>query len=286
MKKTVIFLLVVIVAMLSACSGNSDNKADGANQKKDPLWEKIKDKGVIVAGTDGTLYPASYYPEDSDKLTGYNVEIFRELAKRLGVKVKFEVMPFDSMLGALSSGRVDMIQAGPRGESKKKFTYSTPVKYSYATMIVRKKDHSGIEKMTDLKGKKAGGAATTVYSEIAKKYGAKVVTYGNVANDAYLRDVDNGRTDVVINDYYLQRLALAALPQFDLEIHPNLKFYPNTNNVVIQKDAPVLEKKVNKAIADMQEDGTLTKLSKKFFSGDDVSKEPDLPEMIDMEGIE
>lgn len=284
MKKICIIFMVVIVAILGACSTASQDSQ--TKQTKDPVWEKIKNKGVFVAGTAGTLYPASYYPEDSDKLTGYEVELFRELAQRLGVKVKFEVMPFDSMLGALNSGKVDMIQAGPRGESKKKFEYSNPVKYSYATMIVRKKDRSGIEKMTDLKGKKAGGAATTVYSEIAKKYGAEVVTYGNVTNDAYLRDVENGRTDLVINDYYLQRLALEALPQLDLEIHPDLKFYPNTNNVVTQKDAPVLHKKINKAIADMQKDGTLTKLSKKFFNGEDVSKKPDFPEMIEIEGIE
>lgn len=285
MKKIGLFVIAVLLLVTAACSDSSD-KASGKTKPDDAIWKKIQDKGVIVAGTDGTLYPASYYPENSDELTGYNVEVFRELAKRLGVKVKFEVMPFDSMLGALNSGKVDIIQAGPREESKKKFTYSTPVKYSYATMIVRKKDHSGIEKMEDLKGKKAGGAATTVYSEIAKKYGATVVTYGNATNDAYLRDVDNGRTDVVINDYYLQRLALKALPQFDLEIHPNLKFYPNTNNVVMKKDAPVLEKKVNDAIQEMQEDGTLTKLSKKFFAGEDVSKEPDFPDMIEIDGIE
>ncbi|WP_407058511.1 type 2 periplasmic-binding domain-containing protein [Paracerasibacillus soli] len=46
------------------------------------------------------------------------------------------------------------------------------------------------------------------------------MTYGNVTNDAYLRDVHNGRTDVVINDYYLQSLALTAFPEFDIEIHP------------------------------------------------------------------
>lgn len=67
-----------------------------------------------------------------------------------------------------------------------------------------------------------------VYSDIAEKYGVDVKTYGNVSNDVYLEDVENGRTDVVINDYYLQKLAIDALPDLDVKIHPDLKFYPTS----------------------------------------------------------
>src|SRR5690625_7164814 len=102
-------------------------------------------------------------------------------------------------------------------------------------MIVRSDDLSGIETLEDLKGKKAGGAATTVYSEIAEKYGAEVITYGNVTNDAYLRDINNGRTDLVINDYYLQSLALEAFPDVDIEMHPYLKFNHTTKTLIMDR---------------------------------------------------
>lgn len=203
MKKIYLVLIVLsIVFLLAACGGKEND------QVEDAIWEHIQESGEIVVGTAGTLYPASYYPEGSDELTGYDVEVSREIAKRLGVDIKFETMAFDAMLSALQSGRVDIIQAGPREASREKFAFSEPIKYSFSTMIVRADDLSGIQTLEDLEGKKAGGAATTVYSDIARKYGAEVITYGNVTNDAYLRDVHNGRTDVVINDYYLQALAI------------------------------------------------------------------------------
>ncbi|WP_330949686.1 transporter substrate-binding domain-containing protein [Virgibacillus sp. MG-45] len=285
--KRAMFLIIMAFSMLliTACGTSSAGKEEKTGETEDKIWENIKAKGEIVAATPGTLYPASYYPEDNDELTGYNVEVFREIAKRLGVDIKFETMAFDGMLAALHTGKVDIIQIGPREESKKKFAFSEPVKYSYSTMIVRKGDHSGIEKLEDLKGKKAGGAATTVYSEIARKFGAEVIAYGNVTNDAYLRDVHNERTDVIINDYYLQSLAIGSFPDFNIEIHPDLKFHPTTNNVAMKKEATVLLEKVNTVINEMKQDGTLTELSEEFFGGKDVSKKPEAS-IIEVEGIE
>ncbi|SHG76736.1 transporter substrate-binding domain-containing protein [Ornithinibacillus halophilus] len=286
MRKALSLFTLMAVLFLAACgSENNNNGAANEEEVEDEIWAEIQESGELVVGTAGTLFPASYYPADSDELTGYNVEVFREIADRLGVDIKFEEMAFDAMLSALQSGRVDMIQAGPREDSREKFAFSEPVKYSYSTMIVRSDDLSGIETLEDLKGKKAGGAATTVYSEIARAFGAEVVTYGNVTNDAYLRDVHNGRTDLVINDYYLQSLALTAITEFDITLHPDLKFHPTTNNVVTKKEATVLMEKVNEIIAEMKEDGTLTEISEEFFGGQDVSKEPE-GEIIEVEGIE
>ncbi|CQR45979.1 putative ABC transporter extracellular-binding protein YckB precursor [Paraliobacillus sp. PM-2] len=279
MKKVVYLLAVLLI--LSACGQSQESEKDHSGEK----WSEIQQSGEIVVGTAGTLYPASYYPEGSDRLTGYNIEVIRELASRLGLDVKFEIMAFDAKLAALQSGRVDVIMAGPREESKDKFLFSEPIKYSYSTMIVRSEDHSGIESLEDLKGKKAGGAATTVYSDIARKYGAEVVTYGNATNDVYLRDVDNGRTDVVINDYYLQSLALKAFPEMDIKLHPDLRFHPQTVSIVTERGANVLTQKINGVLEEMKEDETLTEISQQFFGGQDVSQklEEDIKEI---EGIQ
>lgn len=283
--RKIMFLFVLLITIVLLCACDSSDEASKSDQKEDKAWTALQDSGELVIGTAGTLFPSTYYPEDSDELTGYEVEVARELADRLGLEAHFEIMDFDSMLTALSTNRVDIILAGPREESRKKFAFSEPVKYSYSTMVVRTDDHSGIETLDDLKGKKAGGAATTVYSEIAEKYDAEVVTYGNATNDAYLRDVDNGRTDTVINDYYLQRLALTAFPELDIELHPDLKFHPTTDNVVMKQDYDVLMDKVNEAINEMKADGTIAGLSAEFFDGEDVSKEPE-EEITEIEGIE
>lgn len=274
-SKAVIFsFTMAFFLILAACSGK--NEADS----KDTGWEQIKDKGKIVVATSGTLYPTSYHDTDSgsDKLTGYEVEVVREAAKRLGLKVEFKEMGIDGMLTAVNSGQVDAAanDIDVTKDREKKFAFSTPYKYSYGTAIVRKDDLSGIKTLKDLKGKKAAGAATTVYMEVARKYGAKEVIYDNATNEQYLKDVANGRTDVILNDYYLQTLALAAFPDLNITIHPDIKYMPNKQALVMKKSNAALQKKMNETLKKMSKDGTLTKLSKQFFNKADVSKKLDV----------
>lgn len=294
MKRILVLIGMTLILILSGCVNNEVNNnnteetgeenGETAVTTEDKVWNNIQESGVLTVGTSGTLYPSSYYPEDSDELTGFEVEIQKEIADRLGLDIEFETMAFDATLSALDSGRIDMAALGLRGENKERFAYTQPIKYSYATMIVRSDDNSGINSLEDLEGKIAGGAATTVYSEIAEKFGAEVKTYGNATNDAYLRDVHNGRTDVVINDYYLQSLAIQAFPDFNIHLHPDLKFHTSTSSIVMPKGAEKLHEEVEQIISDMLEDGTLKEISETFFDGQDVSVEPE-EEIIEIEGI-
>ncbi|MBL4975176.1 transporter substrate-binding domain-containing protein [Bacillus halotolerans] len=274
-SKAVIFsFTMAFFLILAACSGK--NEADS----KDTGWEQIKEKGKIVVATSGTLYPTSYHDTDSgkDQLTGYEVEVVREAAKRLGLKVEFKEMGIDGMLTAVNSGQVDAAanDIDVTKDREKKFAFSSPYKYSYGTAIVRKDDLSGIKTLKDLKGKKAAGAATTVYMDVARKYGAKEVIYDNATNEQYLKDVANGRTDVILNDYYLQTLALAAFPDLNITIHPDIKYMPNEQALVMKKSNTELQKQMNETLKKMSKDGTLTKLSKQFFNKADVSKKLDV----------
>src|SRR5690625_3820706 len=217
MRRCLLSCVLFASMILIGCYSGSDNGEDtdgleaveqeeGSDVSEDKVWQDIQESGEITVGTSGTLYPSSFYPEDSDDITGFEVEVQREIAERLDFDIQFETMAFDAMLTALDAGRIDMISVGLRGENKKRFESTQPIKYSYATMIVRSDDNSGIESLEDLEGKVAGGAATTDYSEIAEKFNAEVKTYDNVTNDAYSRAVHNGRTHAAINDHYLQSL--------------------------------------------------------------------------------
>ncbi|WP_411810362.1 transporter substrate-binding domain-containing protein [Bacillus glycinifermentans] len=276
-KNVRIYTLILIAAafafLTAACSNTTQNGQKTA-------WEQIKKKGKIVVATSGTLYPTSYHDTvyGKDKLTGYEVEVVREAAKRLDLDVEFKEMGFDGMLTAVNSGQADAAanDITMTKDRKKKFLFSTPYKYSYGTAIVRKKDLSGIRTLDDLKGKKAAGAATTVYMDIARKYGAEEVIYDNATNEQYLKDVANGRTDVILNDYYLQKLALKAMPDLDLTIHPDLKYYPHQQGMIIKKGNTELKERFDQTIKDMLKDGTIKKISKQFFGGADVSKKQDI----------
>lgn len=268
MKKLFIYLsLAFSLLVLGACSSKSD--ANGQAQ-----WDKIEKKGSLKVATSGTLFPQSYH-DKSNKLTGYDVEILKEIGKRLGLKIDFTEMGVDGMLSALNSGQIDVAGYSIEKDSKiaKKFLYTDAHKYSYGSMIVRQSDDSGIKSLKDLKGKKAAGASTTSYMKVAKKFGAELVIYDNVTNDVYLEDVANGRTDVILNDYYLQTMASKALPDIPVKVLKGVYYNPSQANFALKLDNKVLQKKMNEALADMKKDGTLTKLSKEFFAGQDVSKE-------------
>lgn len=279
-KNLFIFSFMLLAVLLLAACGGGDNV-----EAEDKQWEEIQEKGEIVAGTSGTLIGASYYNEN-DQLTGYTVEIMKEIGKRLDLEVKFEIMGADDLATAINSGRIDVgaNDATITEKNQEKFGFSDPYKYSYIVAAVRESDNSGIETLEDLKGKKAGGAATTIYSQIAEHFGAEVVTYGNAPNEAYLSDISTGRTDLVLNDYYLTKFGVAAFPDFDLHLHPTLKFNPTEQAIMMPKDASKLQEEINGALNSMREDGTLSELAKEFYE-EDASEEPDVEVEI-VEGLD
>ncbi|WP_444684685.1 transporter substrate-binding domain-containing protein [Alkalicoccus luteus] len=256
------------VLLLSACGTTDD--ASG--------WEQIEEEGVLEVATSGTLYPTSFRDEDSDELTGFEVEVVREAAERLDLDVEFTEMGFDGMLTSIHNGQVDLavndIDVNPAREEN--FLFTDPYKFSYGSMVVREDDLSGIETLEDLEGKRAGGAATTIYMQISEEFGAEGVVYENVTNDVYLRDVERGETDVVLNDFYLQSLAVEALPDIDVTVHPDLFYHPNNQAMIMDLENTELRDQLNEVIAEMMEDGTITELSETFFGGQDVSQEPEV----------
>ena len=261
---------------LAACGDDSTNQADTTR------WEEIQEEGTLTVGTAGTLYPASFREEESDTLTGFDVELMKEVAKRLDLEIEFKEMAFDNMLTSVQNGQIDVVanDISITEDRKEKFAFSKPYKYTYGTAIVRKSDLSGIESLEDLKGKKAAGEATTVFMDVAREYGAEEVIYDNATNDQYLRDVSTGRTDVILNDYYLQTLALAFFPEFDITIHPDIAYNPQKVAFLMDKENDELQENIDRVLDEMLEDGTVKELSEQFYNGADVSVEPDVDATI------
>lgn len=134
-------LFMVVALVLVGCG----NKSSSSSTKK-----------PLIVATSGTLYPTSYHDEKSQKLTGFDVEIAKAVAKKLGRKVEFKEMNVDGQLTAVKTGKADMaandFSVSPQRE--KQFTLSTPYKHSFNSMVVRKSDDSGIHSWVDIKGKK------------------------------------------------------------------------------------------------------------------------------------
>lgn len=269
MKKSVFAIILVSGLFALAACGQGSSKTSEDNSLK-----QVEDKKEMVVATSGTLFPASYYNDDN-QLVGYDVDVAKEVAKRLGVDISFKEYNVDGQITAVSKQAVDFAanDFGITKEREKKFSLSDPIKYSFDSMIVRQKDDSGIASLEDLKGKKAAGEPNTSYMKLAEKYGAELVTYDNATNDQYLTDVANGRTDVILNDYYLQKMSVAALPDIPVKILENVYFNANSSGFLFKKGQDALEEKVNETLKQMKEDGTLKTISEGYFQTD-VSVKP------------
>ncbi|MDE4086328.1 transporter substrate-binding domain-containing protein [Planococcus maritimus] len=259
---------------LSACGD------EAAETEQPSEWDRIQEEGVLTVGTSGTLLATSFRDEESGELTGFEVEVVRELGERLDLEIEFRELGFDEMLTSVSTGQLDMAanDIEVTEEMTDKFLFSKPIKYSYGTAVVRKDDLSGIESLEDLEGKKAAGVSTSVYMQIARDYGAEEVTYDNATNEIYLRDVSIGRTDVILNDYYLSKFGVAAFPELNITIHPDIKYLPSEVGLVVNEGNEELLEQVNATLEEMLSDGTITDISAEFFDGADVSVEPDVEE--------
>lgn len=246
--------------LLSACSKPTE---------EDISLSKVEEAKTLVVATSGTLYPSSYY-NDENELVGYDVDVAKEVAKRLGVEITFKEYNVDGQVSSLTRGEADFAanDFGLTDERAEKFSLSTPIKYSFDSMIVRKSDDSGIASLEDLDGKKAAGEPNTSYMRLAESYGAELVTYDNATNDQYLTDVANGRTDVILNDYYLQKMAVAALPDIPVKILEDVYFNPNETGFLFVKDHQALQEKVDAVLAEMKEDGRLKELAETYFQTD------------------
>lgn len=282
MKKKLIWattLLVCAMLFVSAC-GTKETTEEEQKDVTEKLvsrdWEVIKEEGTLKVATSGTYFPNSYHDEESNELTGFEVVILREIANRLGLEVEFTEMGVDGMLTSLNSEQIDIAALGidRDGENADKYNFTIPYKYSFGSMVVREEDNSGIEKLEDLKGKKAAGAATTSYMKVAEKFGAELVIYDNATNDQYLWDVANGRTDVVLNDYYGQLMATEALPEIPVKVH-DVFYNPSETNYAIKLGNDEFTKQINAQLEAMHDDGTLSEISKQFYNGEDVTVQKD-----------
>jgi len=230
--------------------------------------QKIKDAGEIKIGLEGT-YPPFSFVDDSGKLTGFEVEFSEALAKELGVKVKLQTTPWAGILAALESKRLDAVvnQVTISEERKKKYDFSEPYTVSgiQALVLTKKAGELNIKKAADLDGKKVGVGLGTNYEQWVKAEvpGAQVKTYDD--DPTKFQDLRVGRIDAILID---RLAALEYAKKAKDTTAAGEPFSRQEAGIALRKGEPELLAAVNKAIEKLRADGTLKKLSEKYFSAD------------------
>lgn len=232
--------------------------------------QKIKDSGTLNVGLEGT-YPPFSFVDESGKLTGFEVEFSEALAKELGVKAKIQPSKWDGILAALDSKRLDVVinQVTISDERKKKYDFSEPYTVSGIQALVLKKNADTIKSAKDLSGKKVGVGLGTNYEEWLKANvpGAIVKTYDD--DPSKIQDLSVGRIDAILVDR-LAALEMAAKTKGTRkELAPaGEKFSRQASGIALRKGEPELLAAIDKAIDKLRADGTLKKLSEKYFNAD------------------
>lgn len=227
----------------------------------------IKAAGVIKIGTEGTYAPFSYH-DASNKLTGFDVEIGRAIARKMGVKAEFVEGKWDGLIAGLDVKRYDAVinQVGITDARKAKYDFSDPYISSQAALIVRE-DNQAIKSFADLKGRKSANTLTSNFGKLAQSYGAEVVPVQgfNEAIDLLM----SGRVEATVNDNlsFLDFKKQKPNAKVKVAAYDKSKEF-SESGVLIRKNNPELQAAINKALADLKADGTYRKISEQYFGAD------------------
>ncbi|RKV95691.1 amino acid ABC transporter substrate-binding protein [uncultured Campylobacter sp.] len=225
-------------------------------------------EGTLKVATEGTFSPFSYY-NDKNELVGYDVDVARAVAEKLGLKIEFLTAPWDAMLAAFDAGKADAVfnQVSITDERKKKYEYSVPYTVVYGAIIVHK-DNNDIKSFEDLKGKKNADSATSNWAQVAKKYGAQNVTVDSFAKSMEL--LIARRVDTVVRDNTVFYDFLKQRPDAPIKIAAKLKDV-DYSAAIVQKGNKELADQISKALNELKAEGKLKEISLKYF-GKDVSE--------------
>lgn len=254
MKKIV--LITVVILAVVAISG----LMVGKNRPSDDL----------VIGMSGGYKPYTFIDEEGI-LTGFDVDVWTEIARRIGKEVRFETSEFSGLFGMLDTGKITTIanQITVTEERKEKYDFSSPYVY-YGAQLVVAGSNDTITDLGSLKRKKVGVSLGSNYEKMIKDYDVEgeieVITYESYLGS--LQDVAIGRIDAVLND----RLAgLNMIKESSLDIkfggEPVQELF-NAFPFVKSEENKWLIEQVNSAIKAMNDDGTLENISKKWFEVD------------------
>ncbi|GAA5513274.1 L-cystine-binding protein FliY [Deinococcus carri] len=226
-------------------------------------------KGVLKIAMEGT-YPPFTFKDAQGNLTGFDVDVARAVAAKLGLRPEFVLTEWSGILGGLQANKYDVIvnQVGITPERQKTIGLSQPYAYSRPQIIVRKSGTFSPKTLADLKGKRVGvGLGSNFEKQLRNAGGINVVTYPGAPE--YLADLAAGRLDAAYND----RLLVGYLiTKNNLPIRgAGVIGQPEPVGVAYKKTNTALGSAINRALAQIKADGTYAKISRQWF-GQDVSK--------------
>jgi L-cystine transport system substrate-binding protein len=248
----VLGVLVALVAV--ACGQGPEGGSD-----------RVTSAGVLRIGTEGTYAPFSFHDGATGTLSGYDIDVARAVADKLGVRAEFVETPWDSIFAALESDRFDVVanQVTITPERQAKYDLSKPYAVGDGVIVTRANDNT-IKSVKDLAGKTTAQSVTSNWAEVARQAGAKVEAVEGFTQAITL--LNQGRVDATVNDSIAVYAYLATTNDTSVKIAA--KTGQRSEQAFAARKGSGLLPGLNRAIDQLGADGTLARISQKYLKAD------------------
>ena len=253
---TMILAIAAVFSLLTACSGKTSGAKDD----------------TLVIGIDDKFAPMGFRDENN-KIVGFDIDLAKAAAEKMGKKVKFQPIDWNTKESELSSGRIDLIWNGYTitDERKKKVLFTKP--YLQNAQVVVTRADSKLSKLADLEGKVVGLQSLSSAADAldANPIKSKIKTVTEFKDNVLaLNDLKSGRLDAVVIDEVVINYYMTKEKNTFKVLDESLA--PEEYGVGVKKGNEELLKNLQKALDDMNADGTASKISTKWFGENKVMK--------------
>ncbi|HGZ3016181.1 TPA: ABC transporter permease subunit [Staphylococcus aureus] len=233
-----------------------------AHAEQDQTWEKIKERGELRVGLSADYAPMEFEHTVNGKTeyAGVDIDLAKKIAKDNNLKLKIVNMSFDSLLGALKTGKIDIIISGMTStpERKKQVDFSDSYMMTKNIMLVKKDKVNEYKDIKDFNNKKVGAQKGTEQEKIAQTE----IENASITSLSRLPDVilalKSGKVEGAVVEKPVAEAYLKQNPKLGIS---NVKFNEEEKDTVIAvpKDSPKLLSQINKTIKEVKDKGLINK---------------------------
>ena len=264
--KKIICAAILAAAVLAMTGCKKSQKKEGAD-----AVSALKTRGVFVLGLDDSFPPLGFRSENNE-VVGYDIDLAKEVAKRLGVDFRAQPIDWDAKEMELETGKIDCIWNGFTITEERKNALSFTEAYLNNDQVLVVRSDSGINSLADMKGKtvgiQSGSSAQEAVDDNADFAASisKLIMFKD--NITALNDLDIGGVDGVVMDSVVANYSIAQTKKPFKVIDESLA--NEGYGVGFRKNEPELRDAVWSILKEMQADGTVAAISQKWF-GRDIS---------------
>ncbi len=261
MKNKIITILIIFIIIILGV-------ILGLKIKDKNLKETMIEKEYFVLGLDDS-FPPMGYRDDTNEIVGFDIDVAKEVCKRMDVELKLQPISWDAKEQELNSGNIDCIWNGMSKTDEREKTMTLSDSYMKNSMIFVVKNETVYESVEDLKGKKIGVqsgssaeellAETEIYGELKE-----IISYAD--NMTAFMDMEANQTDAVFVDEVLANYYIASNNKNYKVIYTNLEAEEYV--IGFRKQDTELCNKVNNILSEMKNDGSLAEISERWFGKD------------------